>query len=151
MKSLANPDDTHELIARLDRLTPQSTRQWGRMNVHQMICHLSDSFRAVTGERKVSAVRLPGASLIKYIALYSPMTWPHGVKTGAEVDQEIGGTRPVEFARDRGDLVVLVERFARPAQNFASYAHPAFGRMSPAQWQRWAYLHVDHSLRQFGE
>jgi hypothetical protein len=25
-----------------------------------------------------------------------------------------------------------------------------FGRMSQAAWLRWAYLHMDHHLRQFG-
>jgi hypothetical protein len=29
-------------------------------------------------------------------------------------------------------------------------AHPLFGRMSDADWLRWAYLHADHHLRQFG-
>jgi hypothetical protein len=28
--------------------------------------------------------------------------------------------------------------------------HPIFGRMSEAAWMRWAYLHTDHHLRQFG-
>ena len=34
-----------------------------------------------------------------------------GVKTMPEVDQEIGGTRPVEFERDLRELENLVERF----------------------------------------
>jgi Protein of unknown function (DUF1569) len=28
--------------------------------------------------------------------------------------------------------------------------HPLFGRMSASSWMRWAYLHADHHLRQFG-
>ena len=28
--------------------------------------------------------------------------------------------------------------------------HPIFGRMSQRAWLRWAYLHMDHHLRQFG-
>ena len=120
------------------------------MTSHQMLCHLSDSFRAVVGERKVTSPGMRGGGFIKDIALYAPMQWPHGVKTGPEVDQEIGGTKPVEFARDKSDLVLLIEKCARSGQDFASYAHPAFGRMTRAQWHRWAYLHVDHHLRQFG-
>jgi hypothetical protein len=29
-------------------------------------------------------------------------------------------------------------------------AHGVFGLMSLADWQRWAYKHTDHHLRQFG-
>ena len=29
-------------------------------------------------------------------------------------------------------------------------AHGFFGTMSVADWQRWAYKHTDHHLRQFG-
>jgi hypothetical protein len=28
--------------------------------------------------------------------------------------------------------------------------HPILGSMSRANWLRWAYLHIDHHLRQFG-
>jgi hypothetical protein len=29
-------------------------------------------------------------------------------------------------------------------------AHGVFGRMTLEDWQRWAYKHADHHLRQFG-
>jgi uncharacterized protein HemX len=29
-------------------------------------------------------------------------------------------------------------------------AHGVFGAMSVADWQRWAWKHADHHLRQFG-
>jgi hypothetical protein len=37
-----------------------------------------------------------------------------------------------------------------PASEFRWPAHPIFGKMSETDWMRWAYLHVDHHLRQFG-
>jgi len=46
------------------------------------------------------------------IALHSMFPWPHGVKTMPEVDQEIGGTKPVEFERDKRALEALIEQFA---------------------------------------
>jgi hypothetical protein len=150
VKRLSNPQDKAELLTRLQRVTPTSPRQWGKMTPHQMLCHLSDAFRGVVGEKTIKpATDLASTTLIKCIALYAPMPWPHGIKTRPEVDQQIGGTRPVEFARDKTDLERLIEAFARSEQDFTSYAHPTFGRMSPSQWHRWAYLHVDHHLRQF--
>lgn len=151
MKSLSNPRDTAELLTRLRAVTPGTARAWGKMTPHQMLCHLNDSFRGVTGERHISpATSLAARTVIKCIALYAPMPWPHGLPTRPEVDQDVGGTRPSDFARDQGTLERLIESFASAQQDFASYVHPMFGRMSQAQWHRWAYLHVDHHLRQFG-
>jgi len=151
VKTLAIPQDKAELLSRLQGVTFSSPRQWGKMTPHQMLCHLSDSFRGVVGEKTIApATNLFTTTVMKAFALYAPMPWPPGIKTRPEVDQEIGGTKPAEFAHDKADLERLIEMFARPQQDFASYTHPIFGRMSPAQWHRWAYLHVDHHLRQFG-
>lgn len=151
MRSLSNPPDKAELIARLHQVTPTSRRQWGKMTSHQMLCHLSDSFRGVVGERPIRpAWNLASRTVMKCVALYAPMPWPHGIKTLPEINQHIGGTKPLEFARDKTDVERLIDAFARSEQDFASYAHPIFGRLSQPQWHRWAYLHVDHHLRQFG-
>jgi hypothetical protein len=32
---------------------------------------------------------------------------------------------------------------------FEGQQHPIFGPMSRSAWLRWAYLHMDHHLRQF--
>ena len=41
-----------EVIDRLGRLEPTSPRRWGTMTAHEMVCHLSDSFLAVLGDRR---------------------------------------------------------------------------------------------------
>jgi hypothetical protein len=148
-RSLTNQNERAELVARLQRLAPNSPRQWGRMTPHQAICHLSDSFRGIMGTNPIAPVSMVmGTTLVKWIALRLPLKWPPGIKTPPEVDQEIGGTRPVEFERDRRDLELMIERFAQ-SRSRDLHPHPIFGRLSDAEWQRWGYLHLDHHLRQF--
>jgi hypothetical protein len=148
---LSNPDDKAQLLARLRQVRADSTRRWGRMTAHQMMCHLTDSFVGVMGEKKVADASNPFTrSLLKWIALYGPGHWPQGIRTRPEMDQEIGGTRPDDFARDRERLEQVIERFARTDRECPVYRHPMFGRMSKEQWMRWAWLHTDHHLRQFG-
>jgi len=149
-RDLADSAQRVALAARLRRLAPDSPRQWGRMTPHQAVCHLSDSFSAIMGDKSASSIANPfSRTVIKWIALNAPMKWPTGVKTMPEVDQEIGGTKPVEFARDRHDLEALMEQFA-VKQGRELQPHPMFGRMTTEQWQRWGWLHMDHHLRQFG-
>jgi hypothetical protein len=152
MKTLANDLDRSAMLARLRRLNPASQRRWGKMTPHQMVVHLNDSFKSVIGERKVS-VRQTNAlvrALIRWMALYAPFKWPHGVPTMPENDQERGGTPPVEFKRDVEALAAMIERLTRAEKDFQWLRHPLFDEMSERDWMRWGYLHVDHHLRQFG-
>jgi hypothetical protein len=151
MKSLARERDKAEILQRLKRVHPQSARRWGRMTAHQMICHLCDCFRVVIGRKPVSpASGLLQQTLVKWLALYLPLRWPAGFSTRPEVDQEAGGTRPLEFAADVAELELLIELITAQPRSVEWHAHPIFGRMSDAAWMRWAYLHLDHHLRQFG-
>ena len=48
-------------------------------------------------------------TIVKWIALYLPLPWPAGILTRPEIDQELGGTRPVDFAADVAQLEALLE------------------------------------------
>jgi hypothetical protein len=131
---------------------PDSARRFGRMSAPQMVCHLSDAFRMLTGEKQASpATSVLHRTIVKWIALYAPLRWRAGFLTRPEIDQEKGGTRPADFPADIAQLEMLVEIIATaPPGTFAGQTHPIFGRMSEAAWLRWGYLHMDHHLRQFG-
>jgi hypothetical protein len=150
MKTLARPRDTSEILHRLKALRPESIRRWGRMSAHQMVCHLSDGFQMVTGEKPVSHIAHPvKGTIIKWMALYLPLRWPPGTATRPEIDQEQDGTPPGDFAEDLARLAALIELTARTRASDWE-RHPIFGRMSESNWLRWGYLHADHHLRQFG-
>jgi hypothetical protein len=150
MRTLADPADTASILARLAQLAPDSPRQWGRMSPHQAVCHLADSFRAVMGLRHVEpASSFAARTFIRFFALHTSLPWPPGVPTRPEMDQERGGTPPVEFVRDERELAAIVNRFAAPARDFEFHPHPTMGRLTPREWMRWGYRHMDHHLRQF--
>jgi hypothetical protein len=151
MKTLAREIDRADILRRLKTVGPDSTRRWGRMSAHQMICHLSDSFLAVTGRKAMSMATGPlQRTVIKWAALYLPMPWPEGYPTRPEIDQTLGGTQPSDFATDVALLESLCIQFTADMSAAAEYQHPVFGAMSASEWLRWAYLHMDHHLRQFG-
>jgi hypothetical protein len=151
MKFLHDPGCCAEIRARLMKVTPETPRQWGKMNASQMICHLNDAFLGVMGEKAAEPLR--GVNLwplMKKFVLYAPVKWPQGVPTRPEYDQQIGGTQPVEFACDMQTLLLTIERFTAVPRDFEFAPHPMFKRLSDKDWMRWGYLHCDHHLRQFG-
>ena len=153
MKTLARARDKDEILRRLRALESDSPRRWGRMSVHQMVCHLADALRLGTGDMTVSpASGLPQRTFIKWIALYAPMKWPPDIQTRPEIDQVAGaGRSPSDFAADVAEVEALLEAFVARAGSTNWPVHPIFGRLSESAWMRWGYLHVDHHLRQFGK
>ena len=121
------------------------------MTPPEAVCHLTDSFEAVMGNRDVSVKSgWFERSIMKWGALYAPVPWPKGVPTRPEVEQGVGGTPPGDFAKDKDALVGSLGRFCESAKAMDGRAHPIFGALTRSQWMRWGYLHTDHHLRQFG-
>jgi Protein of unknown function (DUF1569) len=140
-----------DLLGRMQRIRPETRALWGRMNAHQMVCHLNDSFSLAMGDKTASEdINVFSRTLIKWVALYAPLRWPKGVPTRPEMDQLRGGTRPVEFSHDKAALAAAIERFARQPNTFQFARHPTFGELTKWEWIRWGYLHADHHFRQFG-
>lgn len=135
------------VLARLGNLTPDAQRQWGTMTAHEMVCHLSDGYRASNGLIVCVPVdTLFTRTVLRGVALHMPMAWPRGAKTVAEADQRRGGTRPASWDADHAELLRLVRTF----EAVEGRAHPIFGPLSVSEWGTWAWRHADHHLRQFG-
>ena len=151
MKTLANAQDRDEIVQRIELIGPSNRRRWGTMSAGQMICHLSDAFRVTLGDRAAKPVKNRyNGSPMRWLALWLPLPWPHGVSTVPECDAKVDGTSPTDFERDKGDLLALLQRFTAQPNVVAQHAHPFFGQMTEKEWMRWGYLHADHHLRQFG-
>jgi hypothetical protein len=150
VKSLANPQHQRELAARIAALNPSDSARWGKMNVHQMICHATEAYRYVVGRRKAAMARssVP-RPLLKFAALHIPLPWPHGFPSPPEIAQDRHGTPPVAFDQDHAALLTAFHAFCAGLPDPLP-PHPYFGAMSQWDWQRWGYLHMDHHLRQFG-
>ena len=152
MKTLLNPADADEVLARMEKIRPETSRRWGMMTAHQMVCHLSDGYRLYMGLKRAEPVDVPAPRwLIKWVALWVPRQWPQGFKSAPELDQQTSGTRPTAFDDDMRELRALANQFTRLPRDFSwPTTHPHFGPMTERDWMRLGYLHADHHLRQFG-
>ncbi len=150
MGMLDAPGVLDRFDGRLAQLTPDTARRWGTMTSHEMLCHLSDSFRGMLAERVTS--KAPSNAfqrqLVRFVALHTPLPWPRGVPTRPEVNPHDKGTRPAVFDADRQAMRDLMHRFASHDSRYAE--HPMFGPLSRREWMLWGYRHVDHHFRQFG-
>jgi hypothetical protein len=150
VKTLRDKTDQQEILTRLMLLSPLDKGRWGVMTVHQMLCHLSDAYLVALGEKTASpATGLLQRTILKQIALHSPLKWMKGFPTRPELEQGRGGTPPTDFEADRSALLFAFQRFCKDLPRPCP-PHPVFGPMDPDDWFRWGHLHADHHLRQFG-
>ena len=151
MKTVGDPKVLRTLVERLRAVGPGNTRRWGTLTPHEMLCHLGDASDMVLGARpRKTPVTDRNRPLVKLLALWTPIRWPHGRPTNPMHDPRAEGTRPTVFEKDLARVIDGVERIAAAAPGALTRVHGLFGAMSLRDWQRWAYRHIDHHLRQFG-
>ncbi len=147
MASTLNADICEALLARIDRLLPDSNPRWGRMTAEQMVCHLGDQLRLALGD--LDARPMPGLGRytpVKQLIIYV-LPWPKG-KIQSPLKSRT--TKPSTWVQDVGTLQTLLKRFAEHDRGSAWPQHPYFGTMSGALWAGFTRRHFDHHLTQFG-
>src|ERR1041384_2824616 len=98
MKTILDNKVREELAVRIERIAADAKAHWGRMNVHQMICHLTDQLRDLDGSRPVNYQGNPVTRHVLRHLLQKIENWPKGVfPSNSDYDQLKGGTRPVDF------------------------------------------------------
>ena len=149
MKNLYQPETLAEVQVRLAGLTPTAERRWGTMTVAQMLAHCSLGMEWAVGDRRPPRMfvgRLVGL-LVKRLALGDDTRMRRNSPTSP--DLLVRDERDFEAEKNR--LAGLLGRFAAngPA-GCATHPHSFFGRLTPEEWAKLTYKHLDHHLRQFG-
>ena len=150
--SLLETTTREHIINRINQLTPENQAAWGKMNVGQMICHVTDQFRIALGEKGQpdKEAGFLGRTLIKFLVL-NVISIPKNVPTSKKVDQVDGdGTPPTDFEADRATLLAYIVKFTAQPDNFDWTPHFKFGKLTRQEWAILAHKHLDHHLKQFG-
>jgi len=148
MKNLFERDTLDEVLSRIDRLRPDSPRQWGKMDAAQMMAHCSITMDIASGRLKLPRV-LVGRLLGPFVKSLLTNEKPFG-KNGPTGKELVVADRR-DFARERDQLTAKIRDFSEGGEaRCTQHPHPFFGSLTPKEWSRGMYKHVDHHLRQFG-
>lgn len=66
------------------------------------------------------------------------------------LNPKVDGTQPSEFAKDLARAIAGIDGIATARPGALEPVHGVLGTMTLRDWQRWAYRHTHHHLRQFG-
>ncbi len=147
MKNLLEKDAYEEITQRVHKLDPDTQRQWGKMNVAQMMAHVQKTFDVSMSEQPMPRMML--GRLVGWMIkpkLYNESPWKPGLPTSP--DFVIKDER--NFAEEKLKLLTLIDDFHEAGpENIGKHPHPMFGKFTKEQWGKSMYKHVDHHLQQF--
>ena len=148
MKTLFQTDTVGEIMQRLDKLHPAAERQWGKMDVAQMMAHCSAAMDMASGELKLPRLligRILGPLVKPIYTNEKPFT------RSSPTDKKLIIADARDFQRERELLKAKVRQFCEGGEaQCTKHPHPFFGDLTPEAWSRGMYKHLDHHLRQFG-
>lgn len=148
MTSLFDAAAVDEIVRRIESVGPHSVRQWGTMNAAQAMAHCAVAMEFGVGDRTAPRMligRLIGG-FIKPLALGA-----RSMKRGTPTAPSLVVNDERELEVEKARLVSLVRRFAAAGPSGVTRApHTFFGHMTPDEWARLGYKHLDHHLKQFG-
>ena len=145
VKNLFEPAVKQEIIGRINKLTPGSQRQWGKMDVAQMLAHCQMPLGVAVGKHT-----LKGSFFIKLIGplfkkkLFNDQPFKQNLPT----DKSFKMTDPKDFGKEKQNLIQMINDFSETTMS--GEPHPFFGKLTKEEWSKGTWKHLDHHLMQFG-
>lgn len=147
-KNLLDKESSETIVGRVQKLRPETTPRWGKMNATEMLLHMNRIH-----EQMLTAPSIKKGTRIKqYIArwavLYGLPNFPKNARTPKRNDTK-GQIDASAFNEQQQKFIELIRRFPLH-QTPIELPHPYFGDLNTKQWGLAGYKHVNHHLRQFG-
>jgi hypothetical protein len=145
VKNLFDPKVKREIINRINKLTPQSQRQWGKMDAGQMLAHCQMPLGVATGKHKLKPnffLSLLGPFFKKQLFNDKPF------KQNLPTDKSFKMIDPKDFEKEKQGLIAMINNFSEAAMS--GEPHPFFGKLTNEEWSKGTWKHLDHHLQQFG-
>lgn len=148
MKNLFQREAVDEVTSRIDSLQPPTQRQWGKMDVAQMMAHCSRALDMAAGRLILPRMfigRLIGPFVKPIYTNEKPLS------KNSPTDPKLVVSDQRDFRREQEQLKLKIRQFHEGGEaQCTRHPHPFFGALTPQQWSRGMYKHLDHHLRQFG-
>jgi Protein of unknown function (DUF1569) len=144
----------NEVKARMAKLTEDTQPQWGIMKVNQMMRHIFEANKIITGEIKVpDKSRLLMRTLFRYFVMRAAvpskrMREKNPPRTFKDMDVVKTGIQAGDLETEKNNLLKQIVEISKMKQ--LAERHPLFGKMSHENWGYFMYSHLNYHLTQFG-
>jgi hypothetical protein len=146
MKTIFDKTTREELINRINTLNENSTRQWGTMNIYQMLKHSTLYEEMLIGKKKFKRSFLG--------RLFGKMALKQLIGDESPIKRNLPTIPEIVIKEEKGDITAEKHHWIALIQEHANtsgteFMHAFCGKITKEQSGYLAYKAADHHLRQF--
>lgn len=148
MKNIFDKKDVDELIGRINRLTPNSTGLWGKMNIAQMMAHCNVSYEMVYTDKHPK----PNGAMKLMLKLFvkQPVVNEKPYKKNSRTAPAFLIDDERDFEKEKKRLIdYLIKTQELGEDHFHNKESHSFGPLTKTEWNHLFYKHLNHHLEQF--
>jgi hypothetical protein len=144
---LLQPKEYDVFLERLNQLSASDQALWGKMDVAQMLAHVATFLEIGTSDKKVAQMVLG--------RIFGPFGKRQILTTGIPKNSPTIPSIKISdgrnFHREKERVLLGLERFYKSGEaGITRQPHQFWGRLTPNEWGRLQYVHLDHHFKQFG-
>jgi Protein of unknown function (DUF1569) len=148
MKNILNEAEYKTIRNRIENLKPDAQRQWGKMDVAQMIAHCNVPIEQATGKVPFKdESNFISRTLIKWLVFSNVKKGSFG--KNAPTVKSFVISDPKDFEKEKQRILQNLEEFYAKGNQDGLNPHPGFGKFTKDNWGELMYVHLDHHLKQF--
>ena len=150
MQNVFDAKDAQEYINRINNLTPETQRKWGKMSVDQVLAHLNVAYDLTfTPEKFPKPSFIAKFLLSKFVKPKITNEIPYKQSLPTSPAFIIANER--NFEEEKAKLIGNIQRVQQLGKEaFEGKENINFGKMAAQDWNNMFAKHLNHHLDQFG-
>jgi hypothetical protein len=150
MQNVFDAKDAQEYINRINNLTPETQRKWGKMSVDQVLAHLNVAYDLTfTPEKFPKPSFIAKFLLSRFVKPKITNEIPYKQSLPTSPAFIIADER--NFEEEKAKLIGNIQRVQQLGREaFEGKENINFGKMTAQCWNNMFAKHLNHHLEQFG-
>ena len=150
MQNIFDAKIAQEYINRINNLTPETQRKWGKMSVDQVLAHLNVAYETIYEPEKHPKPGFIAGLLLKNFVkskTVNELPYKQNLPTGPMFI--IKGNK--NFDEEKKRLIGFIQKTQQLGSTaFDGKMSHSFGKLTAQEWNNMLAKHLNHHLDQFG-
>lgn len=150
MQNVFNAKEAQNYIDRIQKLSPETQRKWGKMSVDQMLAHCNVSYELVYEPQKHKKTSgIAKFILKKFVKPKVTNEIPYKQNLPTNLVFKIVDEK--NFEEEKIRLIGFIQKTQQlGSEAFEGKESSSFGKLNSREWNNMFAKHLNHHLEQFG-
>ena len=148
MENIFDKKTSDKIIARIEKLRPDTAPVWGKMTVSQMLAHCCITFEFIYEKNHPKPNKFKALMLNLFVKNIVVGEKPYKTNSRTAPEFIIADSR--DFDNEKERLIAYIKKTQELGESyFNNKESHSFGVLTATEWNNMFYKHLDHHLHQF--